>query len=156
MYLICLRITRKLLSMWLKGKNLVTSPPSQTVATVSRKLLTLHSCTPCEFNRKPRGLSKTDHWKATELQSFVLYWGPVVLKDCLPSEMYDSFMLFSVSLYLLLSLIFMRKCAFAHKLMVSFVEHFGQLYGRDEIVFNVHQLIHLAKEYRQFGPLDNI
>lgn len=45
---------------------------------------------------------------------------------------------------------------FAHRLIISFVRHFGQLYGRDEIVFSVHQLIHLADEYKQFGPLDNV
>lgn len=112
---------------------------------------------PCEFNRKPKALSELDRWKATELRSFMLYWGPVVLKDCLPSDMYDNFMLFSVGMYLLLSPdISEEMLAFAQKLMVSFVEHFGQLYGRHEIVFNVHQLINLAEEYRKFGSLDNI
>lgn len=66
-------------------------------------------------------------------------------------------MLFSFGMYLLLSPgISDDMLDFAHKPMVSFVEHFGQLYGKDEIVFTVHQLIHLAEEYRQFGPLDNI
>lgn len=87
----------------------------------------------------------------------MLYWGPVVLKDSLPSELYDNFMLFSVGMYLLLSpSISGEMLAFAHKLMVSFVEHFGALYGKDEIVYNVHHLIHLAEEYRRFGTLDNI
>lgn len=89
--------------MWSKGKDLTTRLPSQTVQTISEKLLMLRSYMPCEFNRKPRGLSEMDRWKATELRSFMLYWGPVVLKDCLPSEMYDNFMLFSVGMYLLLS-----------------------------------------------------
>lgn len=66
-------------------------------------------------------------------------------------------MLFSVGMYLFLSPgISEKMLAFAHKLMVSFVEHFGELYGKDEIVYNVHQLIHLAEEYRKFGTLDNI
>lgn len=155
MHLCCLGVTRKLLNMWLKGKDLTTRLPSQTVQTISGKLLMLRSYMPCEF--KPRGLSEMDRWKATELRSFMLYWGPVVLKDCLPSEIYDNFMLFSVSMYLLLSPgISEERLAFAHKLMVSFVEHFRQLYGKDEIVYNIHQLIHLAEEYRKFGTLDNI
>lgn len=50
----------------------------------------------------------------------------------------------------------MQILEFAQRLMNSFVGHFGQLYGRDEIVFSVHQLIHLVDEYKQFGPLDNV
>ena len=98
-------------------------------------------------------MNELDRWKATELRSFILYWGPVVLKDCLPSELYDNFMLFSVAMYLFLSPgISGQKVELAHRLMISFVEHIGQLYGRDQIVFSVYQLIHLADEYKQFGP----
>ena len=156
MHLCCLGLMRKLLNMWLKG-NLAYRLPSQTVNSISSKLLVLHPHTPTEFNRKPRALNDLDRWKATELRSFMLYWGPVVLKGSLPSEFYDNFMLFSVAMFLFLSPgISDQMVEFAHGLMVSFVGHFGQLYGRDEIVFSVHQLIHLADEYKQFGPLDNI
>lgn len=66
-------------------------------------------------------------------------------------------MLFSVAMYLFLSPgLSGQMVEFAHRLIISFVEHFGQLYGRDEIVFSVHQLIHLVDEYKQFGPLDNV
>lgn len=152
MHLCCLGVMRKLLNMWLKGK-LAIRLPSQTVNSISSKLLELHSHTTCEFNCKPRGLNELDCWKATVRRSFMLYWGPVVLKDCLPSEFYDNFMLFSVTMYLLLSPgISGQMVEFPHRLMISFVEPFGQLYGRDEIVYNVHQLIHLANEYKQcFG-----
>jgi hypothetical protein len=157
MHLCCLGVTRKLLNIWLKGKNKATRLPSQTVATISKQLLMINVLTPCEFNRKPRELSEIDRWKATELRSFMLYWGPIVLKDSLPSEIYDHFMLFSVGMYLLLSPgVCVKMLAFAEKLMVSFVDYYGQLYGREEIVYNVHQLIHLAEEYKKFGPLDNI
>ena len=146
MHLCCLGLMRKLLNMWSKGK-LATRLPSQTVNSISSKLLVLHSHTPVEFNRKPRGLNELDRWKATELRSFMLYWGPVVLKGCLPSEFYDNFMLFSVAMYLYLSPgLSDQMVEFAHRLMISFVKHFGQLYGRDEIVFTVHQLIHLVDE----------
>lgn len=67
MHLCCLGLIRKLLNMWLKG-NLATRLPSQTVNSVSSKLLVLHSHTPVEFNRKPRGLNELDRWIATELE----------------------------------------------------------------------------------------
>lgn len=78
----------------------------------------------------------------------MLYWGPVVLKGGLPSEFHDNFMVFSVAMYLFLSPGLSGQIVeFAHRLMISFVEHFRQLYGRDEIVFSVHQFIDLVDEY---------
>lgn len=128
MHLCCLGVMRKLFNIWLKGKNLATWVPPQTVEAISVKLLKLHSYMPCEFNHKPRGLSEIDRLKATELRSFMLYWVPVILKDSLPSELYDNYMLFSVGMYLLLSPgISEETLAFTYKLMVSFVEHFGSL-----------------------------
>ena len=60
-------------------------------------------------------------------------------------------------MYLLLSPgISEEMLSFAERLMVSLVQHYGQLYGTDEIVYNVHQHIHLAEEYKNFGSLDSI
>ncbi|KAJ8048508.1 hypothetical protein HOLleu_00853 [Holothuria leucospilota] len=36
------------------------------------------------------------------------------------------------------------------------VEHYGKLYGRDMITHNVHGLVHLSEDAKQFGPLDSI
>ncbi|KAL6491397.1 hypothetical protein MHYP_G00017420 [Metynnis hypsauchen] len=157
MHLCCLGVTRKLLYFWLRGKNLTTRIQSQVVGLISSKLLGLRPHTPVEFARKPRDLTAVDRWKATDLRQLMLYSGPVVLRDCLPSELYDNFMLFSVAMRLLLSPGNNEQMVkFAHDLLVSFVQHFGKLYGSDEVVFTIHQLIHLADEYRQFGPLDNV
>lgn len=57
----------------------------------------------CEYNHKPVPLEELGSWKFTELRSFMLYCGPVVLKDCIPSEVYDNFILLAVTMYLLLS-----------------------------------------------------
>ncbi|KAL6491430.1 hypothetical protein MHYP_G00017750 [Metynnis hypsauchen] len=153
----CLGVTRKLLYFWLRGKNLTTRIQSQVVGLISSKLLGLRPHTPVEFARKQKDLTEVDRWKATELRQLMLYSGPVVLRDCLPSELYDNFMLFSVAMRLLLSPGNNEQMVkFAHDLLVSFVQHFGKLYGSDKVVFTIHQLIHLADEYRQFGPLDNV
>lgn len=82
-------------------------------------------------------------------QSF-LYSGPVVLKECFPSELYDNFMLFHVGMFLLLSPdLSDDMIAFAHTVLVSFVTRFRQLYGSEEMVYNIHQIIHLTDEFRQ-------
>lgn len=87
----------------------------------------------------------------------MLYVGPVVLNNTIPLEMYNNFMLFSVAMHLLLlpgTAENMVDCA--NELLISFVNHFGQLYRKGEVTYNVHQLTHLAAEYKLFGLLDNI
>ena len=39
-------------------------------------------------------------------------------------------------------------------LLVMFVQHFGDIYGPQMLVYNVHSLIHLARAVRKFGPID--
>ena len=73
MHLCCLGVTRKLIHYWFKGK-LAIWVPSKTVEIISNKLQMLRSYTPCGFNRKLRGLSEIDRWKAMELWSFMWYW----------------------------------------------------------------------------------
>lgn len=45
---------------------------------------------------------------------------------------------------------------YARSLLQYFVEHFEILYGRHLVSHNVHGLLHIADDYEQFGPLDNI
>lgn len=78
-----------------------------------------------------------------------------MLRNSIPVEFYDNFILFSVAMHLLLSPSMSNEMVdCANEFLVSFVCHFGKLYGRDEITYNIHQLTHLSEEYRLFGPLD--
>lgn len=42
---------------------------------------------------------------------------------------------------------------YANELLAAFIEHFGQIYGGDSLVYNVHGL---AADGKQYGTLDNI
>lgn len=155
--LCCLGVTRKFLYTWIRGKALPTRLSSKIIGEISVTLQRLRLYTPLEFSCKPRELSEIDIWKATELWYFMLYAGPVVLRNSIPVELYDNFMLFSVAMHLLLCPGTSEEVVdCAHEFLVLFVCHCGQLYGRHEITYNVHQLTHLAEVYRHFGPLDNI
>jgi len=43
-----------------------------------------------------------------------------------------------------------------NKLLIMFVKHYIDLYGSEMVVFNVHNLIHLPDDARNYGSLDNI
>lgn len=44
---------------------------------------------------------------------------------------------------------------FSGEVLIHFVSNFSVLYGDLHVVYNVHSLIHLAKEVRAHGPLDS-
>ena len=64
---------------------------------VTRKMLSFAGKMPFEFARHPRSLSDLDRWKATELRQFLLYTGPIVLKKVVKPEVYEAFVILSVT-----------------------------------------------------------
>lgn len=158
MHLVCLGVMRRLLDLWIGtcGK-LHYRISSRQVAVISEKLLALRSYIPSEFARRPRGLDERLRWKATELRQFLLYTGPVVLRDVLTVEVYQNFMLLSVGIYILASPTYsLILNDFANTLLRSFVKHFGELYGHQFLVYNIHGLSHLSDDVKIHGHLDLI
>ncbi len=97
---------------------------------ISGKLLALRSHIPSEFARRPRALDERFWWKATKLRQFLLYTGPVVLRDVLTTEVYQNFMLLPVSIYILASPTYCFLLNdFANTLLRLLVQHFGEQSG---------------------------
>lgn len=156
MHLVCLGVTKKLLRAWVKGP-IPYRIPAKFVLQISNSLSELSSTCPKEFSRKPRSLRELDMWKATEFRSFLLYTGPVVLKNVLPTKQYKHFMLLSVAITILIS-----PCAqnlewnkYAQNLLYNFVKSMNHLYSSEFLVYNVHSLIHLCNDVLLHGPLDS-
>ena len=68
--------------------------------------------------------------------------------------MYSNFLLLSTAISILVSPQHHSLVDYAGQLLKSFVAHFGELYGTDQIVYNVHCLVHLADEVNRHGCLD--
>lgn len=86
-----------------------------------------------------------------------MYTGPVVLKDILPTPLYNNFLSLSISIYLMLSpTLCAHYCDYADDLIRYFLEQFGNLYGIEEMVYNFYSLCHLADDVRRFGSLDRV
>lgn len=93
MHLVCLGVMRRLLHLWLKGP-LACRLSGLQVKILSEKLLKIRKCVPVEFAQRPRSLNEVDRWKASEFRQFLLYTGPVLLKDFLHPAVYQHFLLF--------------------------------------------------------------
>lgn len=156
MHLVCLGVVKRMLLLWKKGP-LRCRLGSQDINQISDSLLFLKNYIPCEFSRKPRSLDVIDRWKATEFRQFLLYTGPLVLLNAVHPNIYKNFLLLSVAMHILLNESLCNVYnAYAHELLVAFVYHFGQLYGNDMMVYNVHGLVHLSNDAAKYGSLDNV
>lgn len=155
-HLVCLGVVRKLLNLWVKGGSKQYKLRSDSIHLLSRRLITIKSYFPKEFARKPRSLSHLKNWKATEYRTFLLYTGPHVVHDLLPKPYYDHFITLHCAITILCSKSLQRNFSdYAGNLLRYFVENFGNLYGKEHLSYNVHNLIHIAEDSKIYGPLDN-
>jgi len=153
MHMVCLGTMKKLIKLWMRGP-LSVRLPSHKIHILSGSIKGLKSSFPCEFSRKPRGLDEIARWKATELRTFLLYVGPIVLKDMVSNNCFKHFMSLNVAMIILLSPNFSSYLQYARDLLKYFVEMFEKIYGSHLISHNIHGLIHIADDYEIYGPLD--
>ncbi|CAI6349946.1 unnamed protein product [Macrosiphum euphorbiae] len=158
MHLVCLGVMKKMLLLWLgvsKNAPVNVRIPSRSVNSISNHLLLLNTFVPSDFSRKCRGLNEICRFKATEFRLFLLYTGPVVLKDILNNECYFHFLCLHISFRVLLCPGSSEKLVnFSEKLIKYFVENFSEIYGPQFISHNVHGLLHIVDDYRKFKSLE--
>ncbi len=83
MHLVCLGVMRRLLHLWLRLGPLTCRLSGFQATVLTERLVGAKKNVPMEFARKPRAVREIDRWKATEFRQFLLYTGPVMLKDLL-------------------------------------------------------------------------
>lgn len=153
MHLICLGVTKKMLLLWYKGSLDVRLKP-QEIKNLSERNMSLKNWIPVEFCRRPRSLYEVDRWKATEFRLFLLYSGPVILKNLLKKAHYQHFLCLSVAIRILCSADLKSLYDYANELLVFFAKKFGEMYDLKYLCYNVHNVIHLTNDVKRHGPLD--
>ena len=154
MHLVCLGVMKKMILLWIRGP-LNVRVGGHVIELISNCLLQFQRYMPKEFNRKGRSLVDIDRWKATEFRTFLLYTGLVALKGKLRDVVYNNFVMLHVAITIFSSVeLSSQYCGYAEHLLVMFVQHFGDIYGPQMLVYNVHSLIHLGRAVRKFGPID--
>ena len=155
MHQTCLRVTKRLLRLWIRGKR-QNRISIQQKNMISERLVQLRHNIPSLFARKPRSLDDIDHWKASEFRQFLLYTGRIVLKDILKPELFKHFLILCTAMRILISkrlnATFNDK---ASEFLSKFLTDAIELYGAEFMVYNVHNLAHLSIEAKEFGCLDS-
>ncbi|KAB0804911.1 hypothetical protein PPYR_01881 [Photinus pyralis] len=156
MHLICLGVMKQLLLFWIKGNiaiRMTKEDYNSSIVELEKFRKFIHQR---DFSRMPRSLQEIDRWKASEFRQFLLYTGPIILKNKLKDDQYTHFM----SLHCAVRILTCEKLCleyneYAKQLLKYFVENFDLLYGPEYIGHNVHNLIHIPNDAVRFGVLDN-
>ncbi|XP_074661117.1 uncharacterized protein LOC141913852 [Tubulanus polymorphus] len=152
---ICLGVMKRLLLTWMYGK-LEVRISAQNIITISDRLLHLKPSIRTDiFQRKPRSLLEVKFWKATELRQFLLYTGPVVLKDILRDDVFRHFLCLSVGIRILATpASSQEQIDYAEQLLIYFVKEARNIYGPEMLVYNIHSLVDICNDVRMHGHLD--
>ena len=155
MHLVCLGVMKKMLCMWMTGP-LQVRLDQNSKRQISRRIDGLSHFMPREFGRKVRGLKHLDRYKASEFRNLLLYIGPLAFRPMLHKNVYNHFLMLSMSVYILCSREFLEKYGnFVKKILTEFVVYAPKLYGPEFVTYNVHGLVHLADHANLFGTLQN-
>ena len=156
MHMVCLGNVRRIITSWKVGnRNLSCRLGSTEIKEICARQELCRKHIPSEFQRRCRSIDLSDRWKATECRQFLLYVGPVVLKGIATDAIYNHFMLLFVAISCLCSQLRHKHYAdYCSELLKKFVKDYASLYGKEQIVYNVHGLLHLCDDSKKFGALD--
>jgi len=156
-HLVFIGVVAKVLHLLVKCRRKIkVRVLKSTIDELSNYLVDIKTFIPVEFARKTRSLKELGRYKATEFRLLLLYILPVAL-SLMPQGLYDHFLLLHCAIRILSCprLVMDRaNVEYARTLLVNFVTSSPTLYGYEFLVYNVHNLIHLADEVLRFGPLD--
>lgn len=154
LHLLDLGIMRKCLYGWCYGNYNYRMKLSATdVKNMSVMLEECNKSRPKEIHRAIRGLKFLKHWKGTEYRTFLLYLGPVVLKDFLPMDVYEHFLMLSCAVTILMCEKYLKYISVADSLLTNYIQEYINIYGIDSISSNVHNLCHVIEDVNKFGSL---
>ena len=157
MHLVCLNVVRNLVNDWNRAKSPAYIPAA--FPKMSSQLTASADFIPSEFQRKCRSISDARRWKATEARQFLLYSGIVVLGyPGVSRDLYEHFLLLSSAIRCLCTPNLVATAGFvqlARQLLEIFEANYGRLYGREQVTYRVHSLVHLVDDVERYGVLDN-
>jgi len=125
--------------IWVRGKkrDLRNKLTDEKLELMNSRILKCIKLFPNDFVRRRREIEEVSRWKAVEYRSFLLYSGPVVIKDILTEEKYLHFILLYAAMRILLSPSSrMPQFKYAGNCLLEFVKFIPSLYGEHNVRLN--------------------
>ena len=134
--------------------NVTLNPAS--IRAMNASLLALRRyISRADFSRVPRSLNDLPRFKATEFRQILHYTG-LVLYQQLGTKAYEHFLHLHYAIRLLSREPWCSdpdEVAFAHKLLCEYVKNSPEILSEGFMCYNLHCLLHLAREVLIHGPL---
>ena len=154
MHGLCLGVMKTMLNLWFASEN--SNKPfsiSELATKADKRLFQIHP--PLEIGRTPRS---TEHHrkyrKASELRSFLLYYGIPALFGILGANYFQHFAILSQGSFILLQdSISEQELQQCERPLEYFCLMFPYLYELRYQTINIHNLLRLPQSVRQLGPL---
>ena len=122
----------------------------ETMAVIDCRISRLRP--PREVRRLPRELSQLHDYNAREWENWALYFSVPLFKNILPERFLKHWILFVQAFYLLMkSNLTKEEIEVAGILMKMYVDGVFELYGRQEMNFNMHISNHAADNSQRWG-----
>lgn len=151
MHCIMLGVARQFLKMWL-GKTSCPLYIGKYEDDIGHRLVAITP--PREVKRMPRIAKDRRWWKAKEYENWLLYYSVPVLEGLLDRAGIAHWACLVEAVHILLKRdISASDIARAEELLVEFHVRAEHLYDKVCMTFYVHQLLHIVKSVRQWGPL---
>lgn len=154
LHAVLLGAQKKLLKIWFQPSKPML--PNHSRSAVSKNLAMCNEFIPSEIHRKTRPMSEIMSYHGNELRVFLLKVGPAVLRNNIPSEMYQNYLLLHCAITILCDIdICLVRNFTAEDILKCFIEDTENIYGLEFVVSIIHSCEHLAKAVReQKSPLD--
>jgi hypothetical protein len=104
--------------------------------------------------RAPRSIHNANLWKAKEWRSWLLFYVVVCLYGIIPDDYVIHFSMLSSALHIILQKsITPAQLELAQMLLIRYVYVFQNIFGKLEMVFNLHLLLHTKRSVECLGPV---
>lgn len=151
MHCILLGVARQFMELWLDDTNCKFYMGVQQRVIDAR---VMEITPPAAVKRMPRPTRERKFWKAKEWENWLLYYSLPVLEGIAHSSCVQHWACLVEALHIMLQKeISSAQLAVCEDLLLEFHVRAELLYGKSCMSFNMHQLTHIAKSVRQWGPL---
>lgn len=151
MHCVLLGVVRQFLELWLEsaGKAFYVGRSQQAIDS---RLMAISP--PKDVRRAPRPSKEKRFWKAKECENWLLFYCLPVLDGILGRQYLQHWACLVEALHVMLEpRVSFADLAVAEGLLLDFHGNAEVLYGPECMTYNMHQLLHLGKSVRHWGPL---